>query len=224
MSLTIEHRDMDGKFVLDTESRGYPFLYAKPDKYGNAYLGSSAQDDLRGLAKAILNAIEPDALVENQKAVKPEPREFQVGDIVRVIAPMYARTAWGKNEHLVAMVSGDIVSIKHDTMGLGGFYPEELELITPASAPAEFDIPALAAAVNNLQDRVDDLEKAAAETEPTLWGYKVGDLVEYTEVGTLPGAIRKVLRIEYGHIKLAHPHGKNVTGTALTPHEIRKVD
>lgn len=129
MSLTIDHNGMAGKIVLDTESRGYPFLRAYPshedDRYAShAYLGFTAQDDLLALGKAILNAVEPEALVENQKEAEPEPYR--------------------------------------------------VEHITPTSAPTpsteqQYDIPALVAAVADLEDRIAALE---ADTE-----IRVGDTV-----------------------------------------------
>lgn len=203
MSLTIEDRyRMDGKIVLDTESRSYPFLKAYPSHYrfgdSYVYLGYHAQDDLRALAKAILNAVEPEALVENQKekATEPEPYCPQVGDVVRVIAPQFARN-WGVGEHKVVKVWGGDATILHSAHGRGAFTYDELELVTPASAPTpepepeqQYDVPALVAAVASLEDRVADLEAADKDDE-----IKVGDLVRYTDKGVIPGAVRKVTDI-----------------------------
>lgn len=199
MSLTIEDRyRMDGKFVLDTESRRYPFLKAYPPAHGDnsfyAYLGYDAQDDLRALGKAILNAVEPEALVENQKATEPEPYKPQVGDAVRVTA-FADDDPWHNHVGIItdAAKYASCLEVKSADDSIEYTALVGYNEVTPASAPTpepEHDVAALVAAVDSLKERVAYLEAAAKDDE-----IKVGDLVRYTSEGGLPGLVRKVANI-----------------------------
>lgn len=155
-------------------------LYATPSGH-NVHLDlgdeivTTSDTDLAPLAKAILNAVEPKALVENQKGAEPEPYKPQVGDWVKVAdTPTYNRRF--RDQTLQVVDPGYRVSdfevVVRGTDGYDGMLL--VKDVTPASAPTpeqQYDIPALVAAVAALEDRVDYLE-LAADTE-----IRVGDTV-----------------------------------------------
>lgn len=126
------------------------------------YMGLGDQADILALGKAILNAMEPEALVENQKPAEPEPYKPQVGDWVKVAdTPTYNRRF--RDQTLQVVDPGYRVSdfevVVRGTDGYDGMLL--VKDVTPASAPTptqDYDIPALVAAVANLEDRVDDLQ------------------------------------------------------------------
>lgn len=217
MTLIIDNGRMNGKFVFDTTTFGWPVLRATANANGRAYLGYAAQDDLLALGKAILNAMEPEALVENQKAAEPEPYKPQVGDLVRVTAPQYVRN-WGIGEHKIVEVYNTSATIEHPAQGRGAFPFDQLELVE-APAP-EFDVPALAAAVNDLQDRIADLE-AAADTE-----IRIGDTVRvlpeqwniggvFVEHRTITGEVTEIVpedRDSRYLVRFTYPEGHRDAG------------
>lgn len=209
-------------------------LYQSPDsKRIHLDLGdeiiTTSDTDLAPLAKAILNAVEPGALVENQKA--PEPT-YKPGDWVKVAANSpYNSSFRGQTLRLAddqSLYSADGFAVL--LVGAEGYSGAvSKRWITPASAPEPaiveqgYDVPALVASVADLEDRVAALE-SKPEPEPTLWGYKVGDLVKYTQAGTLPGEMRRVSAIHKGDgiIVLANPQTGKTVGSASAAYEITR--
>jgi hypothetical protein len=107
-------------------------------------------------------------------------------------------------------------------------FPGEVDL-EPTPAPVEqvYDIPALVAEVADLKARLAALEspEPTAPDEPTLWGYKVGDLVKYTRVGLGPtGEVRTVRVVDDGpwarRLRLGIPDDNRETGYAYSAVEI----
>lgn len=76
------------KFSPDYGEHITPINLSAFDKNGDlaVYMGLTQQGDIKALAKAILNAVEPEALVENQKDAGPEPEAYEPkpGDRVRL--------------------------------------------------------------------------------------------------------------------------------------------
>lgn len=132
--------------------------------------------DLAPLAKAILNAVEPEALVENQKDAEPEPYRPQVGDWVKVAdSQMYNRYFRGQTLQVVDpgyRVSAFEVVVR-GTDGFSGSI--RLKDVTPASDPSSKP---QQPSVVDLITRIDTLEAQVAalatQADPTI---RVGDTV-----------------------------------------------
>lgn len=255
-----------------------------------AYLGLFEQAEIRGLAKAILNAMEPESLVENQKAPEPAykpgdwvkvaddspysdnfhgqtlrlhddqsgypandlavllvgaagyrgsvmkkyitpasapepaivPAPFKVGDRVRVVSDEFNPRDGSRGDlGTVSEIRYPYVAVNVDGKTLG--FPFKSDEIEHAPVEQGYDVPALVASVADLEDRVAALE-SKPEPEPTLWGYKVGDLVKYTRMGTLPGEMRRVSAIHKadGIIGLANPQTGKTVGSAAAASEITR--
>lgn len=131
--------------------------------------------DLAPLAKAILNAVEPEALVENQKDAEPEPHQFKVGDWVKVSgdAP-YNENFRGQTLQVTAPAYSLFGSLRLvGTRGYTGAVSDEW--VTPASEPTpEAEQPSVA----DLITRIDTLEaQVAALTTQSDTTIRVGDTV-----------------------------------------------